>query len=62
MMKKYLYPLLMLLFVFNTEFEAQQITQVLKGTDHNAYTRIGPPEVFLYRFQLGKIATSSFYC
>jgi len=59
-MKKFLFLLIISLLYSNTGLVAQQITKILKGTNHNAYTRIGPPEVFTYRNQLGKIAISNF--
>lgn len=59
-MKKFLFSIIFLLLCLNIVLEAQQTTRILKGKNENAFTRIGPSEVFNYRYQLGKIATSNF--
>lgn len=59
-MKKFIFLIIIALLYFNCELNSQPITKVLKAKYRNAFTRIGPPEIFTYRNQLGKIATSSF--
>ena len=59
-MKKFIFLMIITLLYFNNALNAQPITKILRGKNHNAFTSIGPPEVFTYRNQLGKIATSNF--
>lgn len=59
-MKKFIFFLIITLLYFNNTLNAQPTTKILKAKYHNAFTKIGPPEIFTYRDLLGKIATSSF--